>query len=85
MLSAEAKLRRIYFDRGLNNSWCHAKAESNNCFIINLKTSETYKTIKRSLLMFQANLLWAILFILFLRAFEFELLAAQGLGHNCVQ
>jgi hypothetical protein len=36
-------------DRGLNNAWCHAKAESNNCFII-LKTSETYKTIKRSLL-----------------------------------
>jgi hypothetical protein len=33
-------------DRGLNNSWCDAKAESNNCFIIYLKTSETYKTIK---------------------------------------
>ena len=29
-------------DRGLNNSWYHAKAESNNCFIIHLKTSETY-------------------------------------------
>ncbi len=36
-------------DRGLNNSWYHAKAESNNCFIIHLKTSGTYKTIKRSL------------------------------------
>ena len=36
-------------DRGLNNSWYHTKAESNNCFIIHLKTSETYKTIKRSL------------------------------------
>ena len=32
-------------DRGLNNSWYHAKAESNNCFIIHLKTWETYKTI----------------------------------------
>jgi hypothetical protein len=40
-------------DWGLNNSWCHAKAESNNCFIIHLNTSETYKTIKRCLLMFQ--------------------------------
>ena len=40
-------------DRGLNNSWCHAEAESNNCFITHLNTSETYKTIKRSLLMFQ--------------------------------
>ena len=37
-------------DRGLNNSGYHVKAESNNCFIIHLKTSETYKTIKRSLL-----------------------------------
>jgi hypothetical protein len=79
MLSAEAKLRRIYFDRGLNNSWCHAKAESNNCFIINLKTSETYKTIKQSFINVSS------IFILFSRAFEFELLAAQGLGHNCVQ
>jgi hypothetical protein len=43
-------------DRGLNNSWCHAKAESNNCFIIHLKTSETYKTIKQSLVMFQVYL-----------------------------
>jgi hypothetical protein len=40
-------------DRGLNNSWCHAKAESNNCFILHLKIYETYKTIKRSLLLFQ--------------------------------
>ena len=35
-------------DRGLNNYRYHAKGESNNCFIIHLKTSETYKTIKRS-------------------------------------
>jgi hypothetical protein len=77
MLSAEAKPDNI--DRGLNNSWCHAKAESNNCFIIHLKTSETYKAIKRSLSMF-------IKYIsLFLRAFGFELLAAQGLGHDSVQ
>jgi hypothetical protein len=39
-------------DWGLNNSWCHAKAEFNNCFIIHLKTSETYKTIERRLLIF---------------------------------
>ena len=32
-------------DRGLNNSLCHATAESNNCFIIHLKTSETYKRL----------------------------------------
>jgi hypothetical protein len=50
-----------YSDRGqyyLNNSWCHAKAESNNCFIIHLKTSETYKTIKQSLVMFQVYLFY---------------------------
>ncbi len=75
MLSAEAKLRRITFDRGLNNSGYHAKAESNNCFIIHLKTSETYKTIKRSLP-----------FCLFYsRGFRFELLAAPGLAHDRVQ
>jgi hypothetical protein len=45
-------------DRGLNNSWCHAKAESNNCFIIHLKTSETYKTIKQNLVMFQVYLFY---------------------------
>jgi hypothetical protein len=28
-------------DRGLNNSLCHAKTESSNCFSIHLKTSET--------------------------------------------
>jgi uncharacterized membrane protein (DUF485 family) len=67
-------------DRSLNNSWCHAKAESNNCFIIHLKTSETYKTIKQSLVMFQVYL-----FYHFSRAFEFELLAVPGLGHNSVQ
>ncbi len=43
----EAEMDKI--DRGLNNSCYHAKAESNNCFIIHLKTSETYKTVKRSL------------------------------------
>jgi hypothetical protein len=32
-------------DRGMNNCLYHAKAESNNCFIIHLKTRETYKTI----------------------------------------
>ena len=31
-------------DRGLNISWYHAKAKSNNCFIIHLKTSETCET-----------------------------------------
>jgi hypothetical protein len=80
MLSAFASADNI--DLSLNNSWCHAKAESNNCFIIRLKTSETYKTIKRSLLMF---LLWTILFILFSRAFGFKLLAGPGLGHDSVQ
>jgi hypothetical protein len=45
-------------DRGLNNSWYHAKAESNNCFIIHLKTSETYKTIKQNLVMFQVYLFY---------------------------
>ena len=42
--------------REAESNWCHAKAESNKCFIIHLKTSETYKTIKRSLLMFQVYL-----------------------------
>ena len=36
-------------DRGPNNSRYHAKAESSNCFTIQLKTSETHKTIKQSL------------------------------------
>jgi hypothetical protein len=45
-------------DRGLNNSWCYAKAESNNCFIIHLKTSETYKMIKWNLVMFQVYLFY---------------------------
>jgi hypothetical protein len=45
-------------DRGLDNSWCHAKAESNNCFIIHLKTSETYKMIKQNLVMFQVYLFY---------------------------
>jgi hypothetical protein len=31
-------------DRGLKNSWYHAKAESNNCFIIHLKTLKTWET-----------------------------------------
>ena len=44
---SEVEADNIY--RGLNNSCYHAKAESNNCFIIHLKTSETYKKIKRSL------------------------------------
>jgi hypothetical protein len=56
-------------DRGLNNSWCHAKSESNHCFIIHLKTPETYKTIKQSSVILQVYL--------FSRAFEFELLERE--------
>ena len=60
-------------DRGLSNSLYDAKAESNNCLVIHLKTSETYKTTVRSSLYF------------FSRVFRFKLLAAPGPRHDRVQ
>ena len=39
----EAEANNI--DRSLNNSLYHVKAETNNCLIIHLKTSETYRAL----------------------------------------
>ena len=44
------------FDRGLNNSWYHAKAESNYCFIIHFENSSSFNV---------ANLLNAMIIFVF--------------------
>jgi hypothetical protein len=50
-----------------------------------LSLSLSANNFDRSFSSNEGNLLWAILFILFSRAFRFEFLAAPALGHDRVQ